>query len=175
MNNPHAIRAGRAVLLTGAVLVLVACGSAPVADRPGEQIDFGVDMARRGLWSEALFRFERAARMEPDSFRALNNLAVAYEANGRFEEALETYRRALRLQPANRDLRRNYARFAEFYQSFRPEAAGEVETPAAADATPPPAGGPGSIQGTEPSPGGDAALPALPPGGTDPDENGATS
>lgn len=91
-----------------------------------EQLAFGVDMARRGLWKEALFRFEQADRLAPDNGRVLNNLAVALEAAGRYEDALATYQRAIRLDPGNADLKRNYARFAEFYQSFKPPAAPAV-------------------------------------------------
>ncbi|MDX1998794.1 MAG: tetratricopeptide repeat protein [Thermoanaerobaculia bacterium] len=85
-----------------------------------EQLKFGVDMARRGLWKEALFRFEQAHRLDPNNGRVLNNMAVALEAAGRYEDALAAYQRAIRLDPANADLKRNYARFAEFYQSFKP-------------------------------------------------------
>lgn len=105
----------------------IACGSGggggPVASPAGAeaQMDFGVQMAQRGLWSEALFRFERAARMDPSDPRALNNLAVACEATGQFDRALRSYQEALAIAPANRELRRNYARFVEFYQSFRPQ------------------------------------------------------
>jgi tetratricopeptide (TPR) repeat protein len=164
----------RAALVLGTVLVLAACGSAPVGGSTGEQIDFGVEMARRGLWSEALFRFERAAEIDPASFRALNNLAVAYEANGRFEDALETYRRALRLQPDNRELRRNYARFVEFYQSFRPEEAGAVEGAPGTAGAAPPAAPPAVPRGTLPSPGGDDAEASEPPPSAtlEPRENG---
>lgn len=84
------------------------------------QMRFGVQMAQRGLWNEALFRFRQARRMNPNNPRILNNLAVAYEAVGLFEEALQAYQEALRLDPGNRDLRRNYGRFVEFYQNFRP-------------------------------------------------------
>jgi len=94
------------------------------------QLGFGVDMAKRGLWSEALFRFRQAEKEAPSNPRVLNNLAVAYEAVGLFEEALETYKAALKADPANRELRRNYARFIEFYQSFKPKEEPEEEAPA---------------------------------------------
>jgi Flp pilus assembly protein TadD len=84
-----------------------------------EQIAFGIEMARRGLWSEALFRFQRAEKMDPRDPAVLNNMAVAYEALGLFEEALTYYRKALEVDSGNADLKRNYARFAEFYQVFR--------------------------------------------------------
>ena len=103
-----------------------------------EQLKFGVDMAKRGLWSEALFRFRQADKAQPGNPRVLNNLAVAYEAVGLFDEALETYKKALKADPANRELRRNYARFIEFYQAFKPseEPPGEPEPEPEAPATP---------------------------------------
>ncbi len=87
-----------------------------------EQLEFGVEMAERGLWSEALFRFKQAERQAPENSSVVNNLAVAHEALGLFEEALVYYRRAIELDPENRSLKRNYSRFVEFYQGFkRPE------------------------------------------------------
>lgn len=86
-----------------------------------EQLSFGVKMARRGLWSEALFRFKQARRLDPSNARVLNNMAVAYEALGHFDKALETYQEAVRLQSTDRDLRKNYSRFVEFYRAFRPD------------------------------------------------------
>lgn len=121
------------------------------------QLAFGVDMAKRGLWSEALFRFEQARRLQPASVSILNNLAICYEAGGRFEDALATYREALLLAPENRVLKQNYSRFAEFYQGYRPrKATAAVTAPAL---VPPPPGAPGTAEtpaadgpATEPAP-----------------------
>lgn len=122
------------------ILALAAAALAPpaveAAKKPSasDQKSFGVQMARRGLWSEALFRFQAADRLEPNNPKTLNNLAVAYEAVGQFEQALEHYKKALQASPANRDLKKNYARFVEFYQGFKPE--GEqpaAEAPASAE------------------------------------------
>jgi Flp pilus assembly protein TadD len=113
--------------LTGLFLsiALVGCSgtqSAAVSGAgAGDQLRFGVQMARQGLWQEALFRFERANRLDPGNAKILNNLAVAQEANGRFEDALDTYREALRVDPRSPDLKENYARFVDFYESYRPE------------------------------------------------------
>ncbi len=124
-------------LVLGAVL-----GAAPLRAAEDRQLAFGVEMARRGLWSEALFRFKQAEESQPGNPRILNNLAVAYEAVGLFEEALETYKTALKADPANRELRRNYARFIEFYQSFKPdEEPAEEEIPAALERPAPEAPG----------------------------------
>lgn len=99
----------------------VEAAKGPRAPKPDEQMKFGVQMARRGLWSEALFRFRQADQLEPNNAKTLNNMAVAYEAVGQFENALEYYKRALRAAPGNGDLKKNYARFVEFYQGFKPQ------------------------------------------------------
>lgn len=91
--------------------------------RGGEDVDsqlsFGSRMAQRGLWSEAYFRFEQATRTSPTDPKAWNNLAVACEALGDFEEALSNYRRGLELNPQSRTLRANYDRFSGFYSAFK--------------------------------------------------------
>lgn len=124
--------------LAGAVACVLALGCAgrpeptPIlATTAADQLTFGVDMARRGLWSEALFRFQQADRLEPGSPKTYNNIAVAYEALGDFERALEFYQSAIKADPGNSELKRNYSRFVEFYRSFRPagpdaEKAGEL-------------------------------------------------
>lgn len=85
------------------------------------QLEFGVEMAQRGLWSEALFRFKQANRIDPENPSVYNNLAVAHEALGLFDEALTLYRKGLELSPQDKGLRNNYARFLDFYRRFRPE------------------------------------------------------
>ncbi|HKI87175.1 MAG TPA: tetratricopeptide repeat protein [Thermoanaerobaculia bacterium] len=117
------------VTLIGGTL---ACSGYGTASDPSAQLNFGVAMAQKGLWSEALFRFDKAVRMAPKNVRALNDLAVAEEALGQFDAALEHYQEALRLEPGNLALKRNYSRFIEFYQSFKPKAAESKATGSAA-------------------------------------------
>jgi len=88
-------------------------------DQPASQLSFGVDMAKHGLWSEALFRFHEAESLDPNNPRIQNDLAVAYEAAGDYDRALESYKKGLKLDPNSRELRANYARFVEFYQGFK--------------------------------------------------------
>lgn len=119
----------------------VAWGGPQKAPTAKEQVDFGVKMASRGLWSEALFRFQQASRLDPSNADILNNLAVAHEALGMFDEALEYYRKALELDPSNRGIRGNYSRFVEFYQSFKPaEKTDSPETSEEAQQPPTPEG-----------------------------------
>jgi Tfp pilus assembly protein PilF len=98
-------------------------------DTAAAQLEFGVEMARRGLWSEALFRFKQAERLDPGSPKVLNNLAVSYEALGRFDLALDYYQKAIKADRLNRDLKRNYSRFIEFYRAFKPDEAQEAPAP----------------------------------------------
>lgn len=110
-------KAGPALVVLGLVAI-AACSSSPRTARPETQISFGASVARRGLWREALFRFQQAIQREPKNARAHNNLAVALEATGDFAAALAEYKKALELDPGDNYIRRNYARFAEFYTSF---------------------------------------------------------
>lgn len=150
----------RAAILTLAILplLLTACGGGyGRPEQPGSQLAFGVDMARRGLWSEALFRFHQAERLDPNNPRVYNNLAVAYEATGDFDKALEYYQRALRAAPDNRELRANYTRFVEFYQGFKPQEQKAGAGAAQPSGEAPPASG-GSAPVADP-----ATPPAIPP------------
>ena len=47
---------------------------------------FGIEVARKGLWNEARFRFEKAVALDPDNADALNNLGVALEQQGEFDQ-----------------------------------------------------------------------------------------
>ena len=146
-------------LLALALLLVpaAACGGNPRPHDAESQLRFGVQMAQRGLWSEAWFRFDRARAMGgANDPQVLNNLAVAAEALGRFDEALGYYRDALALAPGNSDLKNNYDRFVGFYEAFRAQAdaAGDDAAAAPADATP-----------AEPPADFGSAGPASPPGG----------
>ncbi len=78
-----------------------------------KEIAFGIDVARRGLWREARFRFEQAAGMNPDSASAFNNLGVTLEQQGDFDKARTAYERALQLEPKNISIQQNYDLFRE--------------------------------------------------------------
>jgi len=125
--------------------------------RAETQKQFGVRMAKMNLWREAMFRFKRAVDMQPDDAMAHNNLAVAFEANGDFENAAKEYREALRLDRANEYIQKNYSRFVEFTSRSKkrqqPKSATEPATPATATVTttatttaPPPPRPPGGLR-----------------------------
>jgi len=77
------------------------------------QVAFGVDVAQRGLWREAIYRWERAIEIDPTYAAALNNLAVAYEHEGQLAKARQAYEKALEIEPKNPQIRQNYELFKE--------------------------------------------------------------
>lgn len=77
------------------------------------QVQFGIDVAQKGLWKEALYRWEKAVEIDPTYAAAYNDLAVAYEHEGMFEKARKAYDRALELDPTNASIKQNYDYFKE--------------------------------------------------------------
>ena len=100
-------------------------------------VEFGIKMAQRGLWKEALFRFQQANLQQPNNSRLLNNIAVAYEAVGAYDKALETYKQALQANASDRELKQNYSRFLEFYQAYNPAQPSEADKAAEAQSAEP--------------------------------------
>ena len=78
-----------------------------------QQVEFGIDVARRGLWLEAIYRWERAATIDPAYAAAHNNLAIAYEHEGELDKARAAYEKALGIEPGNLFIKQNYELFKE--------------------------------------------------------------
>jgi Flp pilus assembly protein TadD len=98
----------RLLLLT----LLFAAPSLAQASTSADEVRFGIEVARRGLWREARFRFQKAVLQDPDNAAALNNLAIALEQEGDFEKAREAYERALQLD-RSLYIQQNYDLFRE--------------------------------------------------------------
>lgn len=125
----HRRRALATALLFAFAVTLSGCAStAKDAARASDQKAYGAKMAQKGFWREALFRFDRAAKLAPEDPEILNNLAVASEAVGETARALAAYKRALELRPDDAKIKRNYARFAEYYTSLQ-RGSGPTATP----------------------------------------------
>ena len=80
------------------------------------QLHFGILSARKDLWDEAIFRWKKVIDSNPSSAAAHNNLAVAYEKKGLWEEAKKEYETALKLSPNNKQIKSNYDAFKENYE-----------------------------------------------------------
>jgi Tfp pilus assembly protein PilF len=145
------------LLLVG-MLTIAGCGSSGDLTKPETQRQFGVRMAKMNLWREAMFRFKRAVEIEPANAMAHNNLAVAYEANGQFDDAAREYREALRLDRSNEYIQKNYSRFVEFTQKSKKRETKPAAT-AATSATPAAASAPLAPPATTPPPASPAPTP----------------
>jgi Flp pilus assembly protein TadD len=99
------------------LLFLLGATAAPLAaDAHADakkQVEFGITVAQKGLWREAIYRWERAVQIDPKYAEALNDLAIAYEHEGDLDKARMAYEKALDLQPNNSQIKQNYELFKE--------------------------------------------------------------
>jgi Flp pilus assembly protein TadD len=102
-----------------ALLVFVAAllvSASAFADARGDakaQVEFGINVAQRGLWREAIYRWEKATELDPTYPAAYNDLAIAYEHEGQLEKARKAYEKAIELDPNNSQIQQNFELFKE--------------------------------------------------------------
>ena len=109
---------GRTAIILVAALVASAAPATAAADSREDavaQVEFGISVARAGLWDEAAYRWKRAVDIDPTYAAAWNNLGIVYEQKGMFDEALEAYETALDLEPDNLNIQQNYDLFREIH------------------------------------------------------------
>jgi len=104
---------GVAAAFVGLMLATAATALADARKDAKSQVEFGIGMAQRGLWREATYRWQRAVEIDPTYPAAWNNLAIAHEHEGRFEEARKAYEKAVSLDPENLLIRQNFDLFKE--------------------------------------------------------------
>jgi Flp pilus assembly protein TadD len=100
----------------GFLTLLTLTSPPPVGALPrpsAEQVRFGIEAARRGLWLEARYRFERAVKLDDKNPAAHNNLAVACEQLGDFAQAQAAYEAARSLRPKDHSILQNFDLFRE--------------------------------------------------------------
>jgi Tfp pilus assembly protein PilF len=103
------------VILAGAAIAALTSAAVAADGRTDarEQVEFGINVAQRGLWREAIYRWEKAVEIDPKYAAAFNDLAIAYEHEGQLEKARKAYEKALVLEPNNANIRQNYDLFKE--------------------------------------------------------------
>jgi Flp pilus assembly protein TadD len=111
VNKPH--MSARTSSFLFALLFVATAAAAEDRSAAKEQVEFGIKVAQSGLWREALYRWERAVQLDPTYAEAWNNLAIAYEHAGRFDDARKAYETATKLDPKNMLIRQNYDLFKE--------------------------------------------------------------
>jgi len=100
------------------VLLLFTSALPAFADRRSDaraQLEFGIEIAEKGLWKEAAYRWEKATEIDPSYGAAWNNLGIGYEQLGRFDDARKAYEKAMEVDPNNTYIRNNYDLFREIY------------------------------------------------------------
>lgn len=95
-----------------AAAVLALCLSGACASsRAPDQMKIGLWASRQDLWDEAIFRWRQVLETSPDSAAAHNNLAVAYEIKGLWDEARREYEAALKISPQDSRIKFNFDQF----------------------------------------------------------------
>jgi Flp pilus assembly protein TadD len=103
----------RSVVVTLLTALLAAPAYADARGDARQQVEFGIAVAQKGLWREAIYRWQRATEIDPSYAQAFNNLAIGLEHEGNLVKAREAYDKALRLDPTNALIKQNFELFKE--------------------------------------------------------------
>jgi hypothetical protein len=123
------LRGIRGTLTSLALVAFVATAlPARAAESFEETMRFAAEMAKRGNWREAKYRWDAAARLQPDNPRVLNNLGVAWEALGDPEAAYRSYERAAARLGDHKVIETNLVRADRFWSQVREVGDGSVPT-----------------------------------------------
>ncbi len=100
-----------------------------------QRLKFAADMAVQGNWREAQYRWRQVAAEDARHAGVVNNLAVAAEAGGHFDEAFELYDKAIALSGGDERILLNQMRARSLYEEIQPkpaeDAAGSADHPPA--------------------------------------------
>lgn len=97
-------------------VLLALSAPARAADARSEakkHVEFGVVVAQKGLWREAILQWQRAVEIDPTYAAAYNDLAIAYEHEGDLDKARAAYEKALSIEPNNTYIKQNQELFKE--------------------------------------------------------------
>jgi Flp pilus assembly protein TadD len=94
------------------IAVLVGCS----ANRGLVKTEFAFanKLAKEGLWKEAYFRWNRSLAEGQKNVAVYNNMAIALEKMGKFDEAEATYKKALAIAPNNQTVKSNYNKLQKY-------------------------------------------------------------
>ena len=102
-----------ALLLVAGTAVFATPAVADARADARSQVEFGISVAQKGLWREAIYRWEKATEIDPTYAAAFNDLGIAYEHEGQLDKARKAYEKAIALDANNSQIRQNYDLFKE--------------------------------------------------------------
>ena len=89
------------------------------------EFDFANKLAQEGLWQEAYYRWQKEIDAGKATAALFNNIAVYFEKTGAFEKALDTYQRALKLEPGNDAIQGNLNKLKAYLERRNDKEGGE--------------------------------------------------
>jgi Flp pilus assembly protein TadD len=119
-SDRHTVMALRIAACAAVALLSASSVFADARSDAKEQVAFGINVAQRGLWREAIYRWEKAVEIDPTYAAAHNDLAIAYEHEGQLDKARRAYEKALDLEPNNVQIRQNFELFKEINDRTSP-------------------------------------------------------
>lgn len=105
----------KALLFIALVFAVAAPAYADARSEAKQYAGFGIELAQKQLWKAAATQFERAVELDETYAAGWNNLGIAYEQLGRFDDARKAYDKALSIEPDNQFILNNYDQFREIY------------------------------------------------------------
>ncbi|MCP5050040.1 MAG: tetratricopeptide repeat protein [bacterium] len=81
------------------------------------ELEFGNKLAKEGLWKEAHYRWTKVLENGKETGSIYNNIAIALENMGKFDEAEAAYKKALSLEPNNPTIQGNYDKFQKYLRN----------------------------------------------------------
>jgi Flp pilus assembly protein TadD len=81
------------------------------------ELSFANKLAKEGLWKEAHYRWKRVLAEGKDTAALHNNIAIALEKMGRFEEAKAEYKKALAIAPNNPTIQGNLKKLMKYLKN----------------------------------------------------------
>ena len=93
------------------IIVCLLVGGCSAKNSYNSEFEFANKLAQDGLWKEAHYRWSKIAKTGKSSAKIYNNMAIALEEMGKFDEAEKMYKKALEIDPGNPTVKSNYDAF----------------------------------------------------------------
>jgi len=101
-------------LLLPLILIIIVFSGCAANRSYRSDFSFANKLAEDGLWKEAYYRWNKVLEAGRKDAVIYNNMAIALEEMGKFDEAEKTYQKALELAPNNQTIKTNYDRMKKF-------------------------------------------------------------